>query len=146
MIAHALRTSLTHSQNGAIPEGDPQSPPSTAHAQTARLRFLANGRESSACLAGLRYNKGARKVRRDDKQSSMMKVAVKGQIERLVCFLVRQQLVDRAERSWWHEILGCERLYLGMCVWRLASEKVGLLYLVSADDLHEGDFVSRSIV
>jgi phospholipid-transporting ATPase len=146
MIAHALRTSLTHSQNGAIPEGDPQSPPSTAHAQTARLRFLANGRESSACLAGLRYNKGARKVRRDDKQSSMMKVAVKGQIERLVCFLVRQQLVDRAERSWWHEIVGCERLYLGMCVWRLASEKVGLLYLVSADDLHEGDFVSRSIV
>ena len=70
----------------------------------------------------------------------MMKVAVKGQIERLVYFLVRQQLVDRAERSWWHEILGCERLYLGMCVWRLASEKVGLLYLVSADDLHEGDF------
>jgi hypothetical protein len=33
-------------------------------------------------------------------------------------------------------------LYLGMCV---ASEKVGLLYLVSADDLHEGDLFSRSI-
>jgi hypothetical protein len=139
MIPHAFRIQLTCFQNGAIPEGNSQGPPSTAHAQTAWLCFLANGRKSSACLAGIRYNKGARKVRRDDKQSSMMMVAVKRQSEKPVCFLVRQQLVDRAGRNWWQGILSCGRLYLGMCVWRLASEKVGLLYLVSADDLHEGE-------
>ena len=125
MIAHALRT-LIYPQNGAIPEGNSQGPPGTAHAQTARLCFLANGRESSTCLTSLRYDKGARPVRRDDKQSSVMRVVVQDLNERLVCFPVRQLLVDRAaceNRRWWHGISRCGRLYLGMCVWRLASEK-----------------------
>jgi hypothetical protein len=114
MIACALRILLTTSQNGAIPEGNPQGPPSTAHAQTAWLRFLANGRESSACIAGLRYNKGAWTVRRDDKQSSMMTEGLQGQSERLVDSLARHLLVDRARENWsWRRgTLRCGHLYL----------------------------------
>jgi hypothetical protein len=70
----------------------------------------------------------------------VIKVVAQGQYERLVCFLVRQLLVDRVARSCWHRILRCERLYLGMFVWRLASKKVGVLYFVYADDSHEGNF------
>jgi hypothetical protein len=66
---------LLPSQNGTIPKGHSQGPPSPAHAQATRLRLLANGRESSARVAGLRYDERAWQVRRDDEQSSMMKVA-----------------------------------------------------------------------
>lgn len=145
MIAHAFRTPLTCLQNGAIPEGNSQGPPSTAHAQTARLRFLANGRESSACLAGLRHNKRARKVRRDDKQSSMMTVGRQMSKRETWLFPSCATAARGPSRTklvaWNLEV----RTFVCMCVWRLASEKVGTLYLVSADDLHEGGlFLDRS--
>jgi hypothetical protein len=67
-------TDDSRSQNGTVPKGHSQGPPGSAHAQTTRLRLLANGRESGARAAGLRYDERARTVRRDDEQSSMMKV------------------------------------------------------------------------
>jgi phospholipid-transporting ATPase len=85
-------TDVTRSQNGTIPKGHSQGPPGSAHAQATRIRLLANGRESGARAAGLRYDERARTVRRDDEQSSMMGVRV-----RSLAGLLRMRLllVDR---------------------------------------------------
>ena len=52
----ALLTRFVFLQNGTIPKSHPQSAPSPAHAQAARLRFLPDGREPAAHAAGVRYH------------------------------------------------------------------------------------------
>jgi hypothetical protein len=54
-------------QDGTIPKGDSQGPPSPAHAQAARLRLLSSRRESDQGAAGLRYHEEQRTLRRDAK-------------------------------------------------------------------------------
>lgn len=50
-------------QDGAVPKGHSQSTPGTAHAQTARLRFLTNRRITSTCPTSLRHDTRERSVR-----------------------------------------------------------------------------------
>lgn len=71
-------------QDGAVPEGDPQSAPGAADAQAARLRLLADGRVAGAGAAGVRYDARTWPVRRDGEfEALMMHALFKGL---LLCF------------------------------------------------------------
>ena len=58
-------------QHGAVPKSHPQSTPSATHAQAARLRLFADGREPGAHAAGIRHHAREGPVRGDGEQPAM---------------------------------------------------------------------------